>query len=204
MGQRLNLEIKGIGGGLDNVLANAYFHWSGYTSSAAELTLKVLEAIREIDAKKEIEDRRFYAIRLLESVGARLTESELDYASKTLENFNASSFEIAKDRNKGLIAISDEGINETRTWEEARVEIDLDEKTIDFDVIYYYDKEDFIDDNSKEAFEVLEEHDFNCDFQAIDFEDFSRVASELLSLINHNMYNVKSCSNNENVISFIE
>ena len=32
------------------------------------------------------------------------------------------------------------------------------QKTIDFDVIYYYDKEDFIDDNSKEAFEIIKQN----------------------------------------------
>ena len=205
MGQRLNLEIVGIGGGIDNVLANAYFHWSGYTSSAAKLTLKVLEKIKEIEAKKEIEDGRFYAIRLLESVGARLTENEIGYANKTLENFNSSAFEIAKDRNNGLIAISDEGISETRAWEEARVQIDLNEKTINFDVLFYYnDKDEFIDDYSKEAFELLEEHDFDCDFRAIDFEDFSRVKSEIINLINNNIYSIKTHSGNGEIISFIE
>ena len=197
----MNIEIKGFGGSIDNTLANAYFHWSGYTSSAAQLTLKVIEEIRTL---KELKDRRLYAIKLLESTGARLTESEVDYASKTLSNFDANNVEIAKDRNSGLIAISDEGINETRTWEEARVEIDLDEKTIDFDVIYYYDKEDFIDDNSEEEFEVLEEHDFNCDFKAIEFEDFPRIKSELLDLINNNIYSVKTHAGSESVISFIE
>lgn len=205
MGQRLNLEIVGIGGGIDNVLANAYFHWSGYTSSAAKLTLKVLEKIKEIEAKKEIEDGRFYAIRLLESVGARLTENEIGYANKTLENFNSSAFEIAKDRNNGLIAISDEGISETRAWEEARVQIDLNEKTINFDVLFYYnDKDEFIDDYSKEAFELLEEHDFDCDFRAIDFEDFSRVKSEIINLINNNIYSIKTHSGSGEIISFIE
>lgn len=201
MGQRLNIEIKGFGGSIDNTLANAYFHWSGYTSSAAQLTLKVIEEIRTL---KELKDRRLYAIKLLESTGARLTESEVDYASKTLSNFDANNVEIAKDRNSGLIAISDEGIHETRAWEEARVEIDLDEKLIDFDVVYYCDKDDFIEDYSKESFDLLENHNFNCDFRAIEFKDFPRIKSELLDLISNNIYSVKTYSDSEEVISFIE
>lgn len=62
----------------------------------------------------------------------------------------------------------------------------------------------FTDDYSKEAFELLEEHDFDCDFRAIDFEDFSRVKSEIINLINNNIYSIKTHSGNGEIISFIE
>lgn len=42
MGQRLNLEIT-IG---ENVLANAYYHWSGYTTSSLKLVESALKKIR--------------------------------------------------------------------------------------------------------------------------------------------------------------
>lgn len=42
MGQRLNIEIKEN----NKVLANSYYHWSGYTSSALLLTEKILDAIK--------------------------------------------------------------------------------------------------------------------------------------------------------------
>ena len=38
MGQRLNIEIMSG----EKVLANAYYHWSAYTASAAELTKIIL------------------------------------------------------------------------------------------------------------------------------------------------------------------
>ena len=49
MGQILNMEIIGLGGNVDNVLANCYFHTSGYTSSAAKLTLKAIEQIQKME-----------------------------------------------------------------------------------------------------------------------------------------------------------
>ena len=54
MGQRLNIEIIENG----KVLANAYYHWSGYTSSSLELTQEILEAIEKIN----YEDRVYYGL----------------------------------------------------------------------------------------------------------------------------------------------
>lgn len=45
MGQRLNIEI--VNG--DTCLANAYYHWSGYTLSACDLTMKILDAMGNLD-----------------------------------------------------------------------------------------------------------------------------------------------------------
>ena len=40
MGQRLNIEIIND----DKVLANAYYHWAGYTTSAISLTETILHS----------------------------------------------------------------------------------------------------------------------------------------------------------------
>ena len=202
MGQRLIVEIIGLGGNVDNVLANCYFHNSGYTSSAAKLTLKAIEQIQKMEYNEEVDDRKLYAIRILESLGARLTESEIEYAHN-VEDFNVNTFEMATDRNKGLIAISDDGINETRRWEEARVQINLDTQTIDFDVFMYSDKESFME-QSKAAFELLEEYDFNCDLRAIKFEEFPRVKLNLMELIDNNIYDIIVNTDSYEVVSFIE
>lgn len=41
---------------------------------------------------------------------------------------DTSIFKDCVDRNRGILSITEEGINETRTWQEGRVIIDLDEE----------------------------------------------------------------------------
>ena len=135
MGQRLNIEIIENG----KVLANAYYHWSGYTSSSLELTQEILEAIEKIN----YEDRVINAIKLLEETGAGLTDDEIAYGKKYIKDFDKYSFIDCMGRNKGLIAISDKGIKETEFWEEARVEIDLTNKIVNFEAIWEVTKKEF-------------------------------------------------------------
>ena len=201
MGQRLNIEIVGKGGTVDNVLASCYYHWSGYTSSAAKLTSCILNEIKKTEIPNKAEDKIVYAIRLLESTKAGLLGNEINFASEKISNFDSSLFEIGEDRNKGLIVISDKMIAELRMWKEGRVQIDLDKRLVIFDTLLSYDKGDFIKEFSLEEFNNLEEHDFNCVFSAIGFEDFFRIESEFIELIARGVCDVRTPLNN--VISFI-
>lgn len=128
MGQRLNLEIWNNG----KVLANAYYHWSAYTSSAAEIVDKALAAAKIIHKKGNI---LLYAIRLLEATGAGLTEEERQHIQERAA-FKDCDFKECEGRNEGLIAITEEGIKDTRMWEEGTARIYLDEKRISFDVFF--------------------------------------------------------------------
>ena len=136
MGQRLNIEIMSG----EKTLANAYYHWSAYTASAAELTKIILET--PVD---ETEPLIWQAIHLLEATGAGVPSYEKDLI---LRNEVLSSDEIGKlqactDRNYGLIAVTEEEIQRTRSWEEGRVTIHLDSKTVDFNVFFYLDPVEF-------------------------------------------------------------
>lgn len=124
MGQRLNIEIK-IN---SKVRANAYYHWSGYTESAKELAKNILKEAQRYNVK---ENPTVYAIKLLEVTKAGLTNTEIKIAK---EKYPEVEFAKATDRNSGLIAISDKGIKETRTWEEARVTLDFDKQIVKFNV----------------------------------------------------------------------
>lgn len=128
MGQRLNLEIVKSINNKDEVLANAYYHWSGYTRSANHLANIVLEEIQNTDSKiMEIEDNKLKAIRLLELTGALITSTEYSYISSLYQN---EEFEIASSRNDGLIATSPNGVEVNRRSEEGRITIYLDELLI--------------------------------------------------------------------------
>ena len=113
MGQRLNLEIKTN----DTTLANCYYHWSGYTSSALELTKIVLDNLSDKELTQD------YAVELLKLTGAG-----------------------DSDRNDGLIGVTDEDIEDTRYWAEASVYINLESRKVKLDIFYIVDVEDLDDD----------------------------------------------------------
>lgn len=171
MGQRLNIEIR-----KDNkVLANAYYHWSGYTSSALELTNEILKNIDNVNFDNDVER----AVKLLEVTGAGLTLSEIDNLSEDVKNIN---FEKAIGRNEGLIAISEKGIKDTQYWAEARVELHLDTQNIILD-LYYDIEEDDLDDEDMPNF-----YEATIDYEKVSFENFNRLKDEILDNIKNENY----------------
>lgn len=191
MGQRLNIEIEEN----DEVLANAYYHWSGYTSSALEITKIILNNLLKVN----YENRTINAVKLLETTGAKLTGNEITYILKEIPEANKFSFEVATDRNEGLIAVSKEGKQETRDWGEARVTIDLTNKIVDFQAICGHD--------SKEEFE--EAYESKCDFSTyedinfcgIPFDEFDKVNRFVIGLLNKGVYGFQT--KNDKVWGFI-
>ena len=101
MGQRLVIEIKKG----DSVLANAYYHWSGYTETSLNLLNEVMNKgiFNNIPIKFSKGDEQLYAIKLLETTGAKILEKDLKIA--TLK-FPMNEFEASKNRTDGLIAFS--------------------------------------------------------------------------------------------------
>lgn len=124
MGQVLNIEIIENG----QCLANCYYHWSAVTDVAYNLLKKIIMSIPNIRINN---NPVLKAIRLFEKTGAGLIPYEVEYAN----NIGIHNFEIGTDRNRGLICISKQGINETRKWQDRAIYIYLDEKRIDFQVV---------------------------------------------------------------------
>ena len=137
MGQRLNIQIEmDIPDSSESkVLANAYYHWSGYTSSAYELVKKIADS-DYWNEECTITDPVEKAIRLLEVTGAGLEKDEFT------DTYPESSYKIATDRNEGLIAISKTGMDATQNWEEARVTINLSTNMVDMGGVYFLDEVD--------------------------------------------------------------
>ena len=130
MGQRLNIQIEANDTDTNEtkVLANCYYHWSGYTSSAMEL---VNEIVKSGMYKLDILDPVEKAIRLLEATGAGLAGDELT------DTYYAHRYKVSTDRNMGLIAISEEGKKSTVKYEESRVTINLTTGSINMsDMVY--------------------------------------------------------------------
>ncbi len=130
MGQRLNIQIEANNPDTNKtkVLANCYYHWSGYTSSAMELVNEIVDSgIYNLDILDPVEK----AIKLLEVTGAGLSGDELT------DTYYAPRYKVSTDRNMGLIAISEEGKKSTVKYEESRVTINLTTGSIDMsDMVY--------------------------------------------------------------------
>ena len=136
MGQRLNIQIEANDTDTNEtkVLANCYYHWSGYTSSAMELVNEIVESgIYNLDILDPVEK----AIRLLEATGAGLAEDELT------DTYNTPKYKVSTDRDLGLIAVSEKGINETTKWEESRVTINLTTGSINMSDMFYDETDEF-------------------------------------------------------------
>ena len=91
------------------VVANCYYHWSAYTMTALQLTKEIISNFDDI----KVDDDVKRAVKLLELTGAGYS-----------------------DRDNGLIATTEEEMNDTRYWEEGRVTIDMDNKIFDFNVFF--------------------------------------------------------------------
>ena len=127
MGQRLNIEIHSEG----EVLANAYYHWSAYTSSALELAMTI---VSQVDNLVDETDPVIKAVRLLEMTGAGVTgNDDLKVVTDRAPN---KTFARATSRNEGLIATTEAGIDETRQWAEGEVIIDIGARNVRFFVLH--------------------------------------------------------------------
>ena len=137
MGQRLNIqiEIDIPNSGDRQVLANAYYHWSGYTNSAYEL-VKMIADSDYCNVECTIMDPVEKAIRLLEATGAGLTKNEFT------DTYPESKYKLFTNINDGLIAISEAGMTKTQNWEDARVTINLSTNMVDMGGVYYLDEVD--------------------------------------------------------------
>ena len=154
MGQRLNIQIEmDIPDSSESkVLANAYYHWAGYTSSAYEL-VKMIADSEYWNDNCTIMDPVEKAIRILEVTGAGLTKDEFT------EAYPESKYKLSTNRNDGLIAISEAGMLRTQNWEETRVTINLTTKMVDMGGVYYLDEVD--EEDEEETTEDIPELEYD-------------------------------------------
>lgn len=165
MGQRLNIEVRYDG----EPVANAYYHWSAYTSSSLNLLGQVIEAYR---SRTEINKLKV-AVEILQATGAGINEEEKENIAKdTTGRFNNISFQDCDNRNTGLLSVTEQGMEETRKWEEGRVTVDIGTEEFTFDVMIIMDNADFEDCWESSADQLP---DAQIDFtEACKFSDFEK------------------------------
>lgn len=196
MGQRLVIEIKEG----DTVLANAYYHWSGYTETSLNLLNEVMNKgiLNNIPIKFSKRDEQLYAIKLLETTGAKILEE--DFKIATLK-FPMNEFETSKNKTDGLIAFSEKNINKNMDSAEAIISIDLKSRTIDIGGIYNYEDLDELQEMANEDEEDLNIAIIDFNITEISFEDFKNRFEDIKKLIENHEY-IKS-KEDEDIISFI-
>lgn len=141
MGQRLVITIRRG----ENVIANAYYHWSAYSQSALALTKSALEKLAEIKSSQTFRaSDRMLAYLLLHATGARIGHGNLEELNKQdAEKRDELEYLLAEyqnskdtlDRNKGLIGLYPDAIKDLQSWSEGDVSIDLEDESIDFGLL---------------------------------------------------------------------
>lgn len=165
MGQRLNLEIVNNNG----VIANSYYHWSAYSGSAIELTEAALGAF--YDSPEDISQLGL-AVFMLQETGAGLYTDEKERISADGTGiFSGIDFRDARDRNRGLLSVTEVGIKETERWEEGRVTVNIEDETVDFNVAWTCTADEFNENmEDDDAFDSLPSYD--CPMSGVSFEEF--------------------------------
>lgn len=126
MGQRLVAEIYNG----NQRLANAYYHWSGYTISSIDILEQIVDYLEQHDYMPPTE---MLAIRALEATGAGLVGSSREYMQQEYPNI---IFQECLGRSEGMIAITEEQMSDYFMWNEGFFKIDISNKTVAFDVCW--------------------------------------------------------------------
>ena len=149
MGQRLVIQLEENG----NPLANAYYHWSAYTESAIDLINDVIEYLNDAPTKDGTfisfnEGNKFKATWALFMTGARFNDDEVREMQNV--NVNMQDFRFVfdgteVDRNKGLLFVTEKGMEDTIGWAESIVYVDIVTGDIDFGVMWSENTEDYVE-----------------------------------------------------------
>ena len=183
MGQRLVVTVKNNG----KDLAKIYFHWSAYTVSALMEARRIVDCICEEDYKTE-KELQLRLIHFCEENGGGIDggsdSPEFKYIQNMFPNETFKSEGI--NRTYGLIALSENGMNDLQNWSEGDLDIILDEDLIINYVYFGYDnfeeykenRSDWDDDFDKDM-KLEDIPDIGYDLCEIGFDEIDDVIEKL-------------------------
>lgn len=161
------------------VLANCYYHWSAYTTSAAYTTIGIMEKLEQPGqpARSNITtavQQLCRAVHALMDTGATFDPEEKQAALTILHMLYDTAYpdepDVAHDINNliitlnndtrdvdrvdGMIAVTNNAIAENANWSEGDVSINVDDNTCNFGVIWHlepneYDPDDYDEEDLK-------------------------------------------------------
>lgn len=190
MGQRLVVTITSK----EEDICKLYYHWSAYTYPSLLVTKEIIECLYEKKYQSK-EELLLRLIRFCESHGGGIdasknlegTKIEFEFAQKMFpdEKFKTENY----NRSDGLIAFTEEGMQDMDDWAEGDVVINLDTDMVYFNVYFSY--EDF--DSYKE-----ERLRYDKDFENVSIEDIRDIGIPLYEFSVDDIDNVIGVFDNSN------
>lgn len=146
MGKRLVITIRAF----DEDIAKIYYHWSAYTTSALQEAKDLIDNVNWFNTTSK-DELILRITRQLENCGGGVSIRDREAFKKKYPN---ETFNDDIDRNYGLIAITDDGMEELEHWSEGDLTIDFDEEKVYNEVIFTYESdEEFKQDRADAGFE---------------------------------------------------
>lgn len=146
MGQRLVITIHAF----NEDIAKIYYHWSAYTTSALQEAKDIIDNVNWFNSTSK-DELILRITRQLEKCGGGVSIRDREAFKKKYPN---ETFNNDIDRNYGLIAIMDDGMEELEHWSEGDLTIDFDEEKVYNDVMFTYESdEEFKQDRADAGFE---------------------------------------------------
>lgn len=146
MGQRLVITIHAF----NEDIAKIYYHWSAYTTSALQEAKDIVDNVNWFDATNK-DELILRITRQLEECGDGVNIRDREAFKKKYPN---ETFKDDINRNYGLIAITDDGMEELEYWSEGDLTIDFDEETVYNEVMFtYVSDEEFRQERADSGYE---------------------------------------------------
>lgn len=162
MGQRLVITVNEFG----KDIVKIYYHWSAYSVSALCEAREIINVLYDDD--NEEKDLRLRLIRFVENNGGGIDGGEgSDEWKRIAEMYPNEVFKKENiSRNNGLIALSEEGMDDVQDWSEGDVYINLDENEIINYVNFSYESINEYNENRSE---------WDDDFESLTLEDLPKI-----------------------------
>lgn len=165
MGQCLTINIQTDG----KLLANAYYHWGGYTSSSLHIANAIFESgLLADDFIKAIASPTQYAVKLLESTGAGYTGQD-----------------------EGLIESEPKAMGNTNQWAETSIAIDLVTRKVLMNITWIAKDSDY----SSEDYDKSSVLSFPFNFDECTFEEFPDLVDLYLNACSNTYPAIVHCPN---------
>lgn len=214
MGQRLVITIENN----EKSLAKGYYHWSGYTSSGLATTNVAVKAFEksfrraaETMALQAITDKTITPEKMKDKINILTacnmlfeTNAGIEMSGEKSEQdvfnelFPGVNHTIGMNRNDGLVAITEKGMEELQKWSEADVTINIDTKTVSVAGLFmgmYDEDDDEEENNDKEIMEI------GGNLDGILFDDLDQFVEKVVTAIRNRIY---TFSNNGDTLTAIE
>lgn len=133
MGQRLVVNIRK---GKDKTIASCYFHWSGYTRTALDITASIVSNLIGVNTTSASDYDIAVDAFNIENYSVGFEHEEVEYITENLPHIPLNDIPKNNDRNEGLLVISPKGISETEGAGEMTVDIDIVNHTVFGDFLY--------------------------------------------------------------------